>query len=160
MWLSPSFAESQAAGRACAEGNCEAVIASLERSLRRQPGDFLIHYQLGLCYAGGCRAHALANPDMAVPYLRRALLLMGTEAPARDRAAALGALGNALAASQAQPHGAALRAALDCQRKAARIYIAHEDETSMYYRFDIVSVIIPASGKPTTTIYRDAFRDE
>jgi putative endonuclease len=45
-------------------------------------------------------------------------------------------------------------------RKAARIYMAHENDPSMYYRFDIVSVVIPESGKPTATILRDAFRDE
>jgi putative endonuclease len=45
-------------------------------------------------------------------------------------------------------------------RKAARIYMAHENNPSMYYRFDIVSVVIPESGKPSVTIHRDAFQDE
>ena len=45
-------------------------------------------------------------------------------------------------------------------RKAARIYIAHENNPVMYYRFDIVSVVIPESGKVTATIYRDAFQDQ
>lgn len=43
---------------------------------------------------------------------------------------------------------------------AARRYIAQEDDLDRYYRFDIVSVIVPESGKPETTIYRDAFREE
>ena len=45
-------------------------------------------------------------------------------------------------------------------RKAARIYMAHENNPSMYYRFDVVSVLIPESGKPSVTIHRDAFQDE
>jgi len=45
-------------------------------------------------------------------------------------------------------------------RKAARVYMAHENNPAMYYRFDIVSVVIPESGKPTATIFRDAFQEE
>jgi len=45
-------------------------------------------------------------------------------------------------------------------RKAARIYMAHENNPSMYYRFDVVSVLIPDSEKPSVTIHRDAFQDE
>ncbi len=44
-------------------------------------------------------------------------------------------------------------------RKAARLYIARANDSSMYYRFDIVSVLIPENGKPSTTIHRDAFRN-
>jgi putative endonuclease len=44
-------------------------------------------------------------------------------------------------------------------RQAARLYIARENDPSMYYRFDVVSVLVPENGKPSTTIYRDAFSD-
>lgn len=45
-------------------------------------------------------------------------------------------------------------------RAAARAYISREDDPEMYYRFDIVSVVMPEQGKPAVTIHRDAFREE
>jgi putative endonuclease len=45
-------------------------------------------------------------------------------------------------------------------RSAARRYIAQQDDPEMYYRFDVVSVVMPESGKPAVTIHRDAFRTE
>lgn len=45
-------------------------------------------------------------------------------------------------------------------RAAARTYISREDDPERYYRFDIVSVVVPEQGKPEITIFRDAFRDE
>lgn len=42
---------------------------------------------------------------------------------------------------------------------AAKLYIARQTDPSLYYRFDIVSVIIPHKGKPDITILRDAFQD-
>ncbi len=45
-------------------------------------------------------------------------------------------------------------------RAAAHVYIQRENDPAMYYRFDIVAVIVPETGKPSVTIYRDAFRDE
>jgi putative endonuclease len=42
-------------------------------------------------------------------------------------------------------------------RKAAQRYIALYGDDSLYYRFDIVAVILPEKGKPTITLYRDAF---
>ena len=45
-------------------------------------------------------------------------------------------------------------------RTAARLYITRRNDPNMYYRFDVVSVVVPENGKPTATIYRDAFRDE
>lgn len=44
-------------------------------------------------------------------------------------------------------------------RNAARGYIARQNDPEMYYRFDVVAVLLPEQGKPTTTIQRDAFRD-
>lgn len=43
---------------------------------------------------------------------------------------------------------------------AARRYIEQNADPNQYYRFDIVSVILPDNGKPQVTIYADAFREE
>ena len=45
-------------------------------------------------------------------------------------------------------------------RRAARRYIAEHKHPNMYYRFDIVSVVVPQEGKPSLTLYRNAFLDE
>lgn len=42
--------------------------------------------------------------------------------------------------------------------RAANIYMSHADEPETYYRFDVVSVLIPERGKRSVTIFRDAFR--
>jgi putative endonuclease len=42
--------------------------------------------------------------------------------------------------------------------RAARIYIARERNPEMYYRFDVVAVVVPETGAPQVTIYADAFR--
>ncbi len=42
--------------------------------------------------------------------------------------------------------------------RAANIYMSHADDPDTYYRFDVVSVLIPDRGKRSVTIYRDAFR--
>ena len=50
----------------------------------------------------------------------------------------------------------------DKQRRiitAARNYISKEDDTEMYYQFDIVAVIIPEKGRPEFTVFKDAFTD-
>ncbi|MCC6488575.1 MAG: YraN family protein [Candidatus Hydrogenedentes bacterium] len=45
-------------------------------------------------------------------------------------------------------------------RGAAHRYIqAHEDPTC-YYRFDVVSVILPETGEARVTLHRDAFPDK
>jgi len=44
--------------------------------------------------------------------------------------------------------------------RAARCYIAAEDDPGMNYRFDIVSVHAPEHGKPSVRIIRDAFPGE
>ena len=69
----PGGAVMERVERACAAGECEKAIDLLEGALRLQPDGHRLHFLLGLCYAGGCRTHALTNPDMAVAYLRRAL---------------------------------------------------------------------------------------
>jgi len=45
-------------------------------------------------------------------------------------------------------------------RAAARRYIADEDDANRYYRFDIVSVVLPDRGKPDVTIHSNAFPDQ
>ncbi|HOJ32102.1 MAG TPA: YraN family protein [Candidatus Hydrogenedentes bacterium] len=42
-------------------------------------------------------------------------------------------------------------------RIAARRYIARYGEPNTYYRFDVVSVVMPEHGKPQATLIRDAF---
>lgn len=43
--------------------------------------------------------------------------------------------------------------------KAARQYISEKNNPDMYYRFDIVSVILPGKGAPTINHFKDAFRE-
>jgi len=45
-------------------------------------------------------------------------------------------------------------------RAAARGYISRRNDPGMYYRFDVVSVLLPEGGKPLVTLFRDAFHDE
>lgn len=44
-------------------------------------------------------------------------------------------------------------------RRAAKRYIDEQDENGTYYRFDIVSVVVPDADKPIITLFRDAFPD-
>lgn len=43
-------------------------------------------------------------------------------------------------------------------RRAAKRYIDRYGDESLYYRFDIVAIIMPDDGAPEITLYRDAFR--
>ena len=43
---------------------------------------------------------------------------------------------------------------------AARVYIDRRNDPELYYRFDVASVLIPESGKPTIIMYCDAFREK
>lgn len=42
--------------------------------------------------------------------------------------------------------------------RAADIWIARNGDEGTYYRFDIVSVVIPEEGKPRIEIFQDAFQ--
>jgi len=42
-------------------------------------------------------------------------------------------------------------------RRAAKRYIDQYGDESLYYRFDVVAVILPPGGAPVITLYRDAF---
>lgn len=44
-------------------------------------------------------------------------------------------------------------------RHAAHRYMDAQDDPTTYYRYDIVSVLIPDDGPPTVTLCRDAFAD-
>ncbi len=45
-------------------------------------------------------------------------------------------------------------------RQAAHTFIAEQDDPSLYYRFDVITVVLPGSGKPLLTHFRDAFPDK
>jgi len=104
-----------AVDRACAAGKCEESINLLERAVQSRPSDFRLHYRLGQCYSGCCRPHPLVHPDMAVPFLRQALRLLGSDTGVA-RAAVLEQLGNTLIERVELP------AAIDCHLAAAEIY--------------------------------------
>jgi tetratricopeptide (TPR) repeat protein len=109
------------AERACAGSDCPRAIGLFEEAVARRPHDFRLHYRLGLCYGGDCRAHGLVHPEMAVAYLRQARRLMGTT-PGKDRAAVVDQLGSALCHGGSAPRPAALREAIECHEEAADIY--------------------------------------
>ena len=44
--------------------------------------------------------------------------------------------------------------------RAARIYMSRAEDSETYYRFDVVSILLPEKGKPRITIFRDAFRED
>lgn len=44
-------------------------------------------------------------------------------------------------------------------RRAAAIYRSRCKDPNRYYRYDIVSVVLPEQGEPRVTIFRDAFQD-
>ncbi|MFO7975523.1 MAG: YraN family protein [Candidatus Hydrogenedentota bacterium] len=45
-------------------------------------------------------------------------------------------------------------------RRAAYQYIDARDDPNLYYRFDIIAVVIPEAGKPDIRHIPDAFADE
>jgi tetratricopeptide (TPR) repeat protein len=79
----------------CHEGQCVEAITVLEALLRDQPANPELHHQLGICYSGTCRTHAMVSVPMAVCYFQRALSSMGSGGAARLRAKYLDSLGNA-----------------------------------------------------------------
>ncbi len=44
--------------------------------------------------------------------------------------------------------------------RAARIYTSRVQDLEAYYRFDVVSILLPERGRPRITIFRDAFRGD
>lgn len=107
--------------RACLAGKCEESIDLLEQAVRLRPGDYSLHYRLGICYGGCCRSHPLVHPDMAIPYFRQALRFLGDE-PGAARAAVLDQLGNTLIERSRTAEADSLRTAIDCHLSAAEIY--------------------------------------
>lgn len=102
---------------ACARGECEGAIALLEQSVQRQPHNYTLHYNLGVCYGGLCRSHPLVHPNTAAAYLRQALRL--APEPAGVRAAILDQLAGTLLQV---PGEAALREAIAHHLEAAGLY--------------------------------------
>ncbi len=45
-------------------------------------------------------------------------------------------------------------------RRAAHHYISRHGDRDTYYRFDIVSVLLPENGRPTVNLIRNAFPDQ
>ena len=45
-------------------------------------------------------------------------------------------------------------------RRAAATYIYRNPSPGTYYRYDIVSIVLPEEGKPKITLFRDAFQDK
>lgn len=46
----------------------------------------------------------------------------------------------------------------DHLRRAAHAYADQLDRPGQYYRFDVVSVVLPDSGRPQITLFKDAFQ--
>lgn len=44
--------------------------------------------------------------------------------------------------------------------RAARHYMARHYNPDMYYRFDVVAIVMPEDAPPRVTILKDAFRDD
>jgi putative endonuclease len=45
-------------------------------------------------------------------------------------------------------------------RHAAHLYIAQPDAPDTYYRYDVVSVVMPEKGRAVVTLFKNAFEDE
>jgi tetratricopeptide (TPR) repeat protein len=85
-----------AAAAHCAAHRCDQAIPLLEDVLRQRPGDADLCHQIGLCYSGACRVHALISLPLAAAYLERALRIVGPEEAGGRRARYLESLGNVL----------------------------------------------------------------
>lgn len=121
--ISDEIADSLAIARqSCSLQRCEEAIASWEQASSLRPAGPDIHYQLGFCYAGGCRKHVLVDPEIAIHHFQRALSEL-REDDSLGRAQILSALGNTHASipGSATSH---LLAAIDCQESAASIFWA------------------------------------
>ena len=79
----------------CHDGQCVEAISVLEELVRDQPANPELHHQLGICYSGACRQHALVSIPVSISYLQRAAALIGSAGPPRIRAEYLDSLGNA-----------------------------------------------------------------
>jgi tetratricopeptide (TPR) repeat protein len=106
------------AGDACDAGRCPEAIDALEAAVRKYPGNYRLHYLLGLCHSGICRTHALCDTGIAIRYQRHALELLGPE-NGPERATVLEALASTLA-RLGEP--GALRESIEFHREAGAIY--------------------------------------
>ncbi len=104
----------------CSVHRCGEAIAFWEQASALGPDNPDVHYQLGYCYAGGCRVHSLLDPEIAIFHYRRALTLAAPE-NAIGRAMVLGALGNAYV-SASRGDKPKLLNAIQCYEAAVEIY--------------------------------------
>lgn len=79
----------------CAAGHCESALTLLEAAFMHQPGDAELSHQIGTCYSGACRKHALVNLPIAIAYFDRAIRIIGSNGPGQLRAVLLDSLANA-----------------------------------------------------------------
>jgi tetratricopeptide (TPR) repeat protein len=115
----------QQAREFCSAEQCEAAIGALEQQASTST-DPDAHYQLGLCYTGACRRHPLVDPEIACTHFRQALAIFPPGKRA-ERAATLGALGNAFQDATRLPRRGRLVAAIKCHERAAAIYAELEE---------------------------------
>jgi tetratricopeptide (TPR) repeat protein len=135
----------EAAAAQCAAHHCEAAIPLLEETLRHRPGDADLCHQIGLCYSGACRAHALVSIPLAAAYLERALCLVGPEEAGGRRARYLETLGNVL-----RMGGEAERARLLLDESSALLerHGARDDWARVEYNLGNVCCDLAGAGDP------------
>jgi tetratricopeptide (TPR) repeat protein len=107
----------------CGEKRCEETIAVLEEILEQGPEDPDVNNQLGICYSGGCTEHLMVQPDLALEHFRSAQASGGDKRGTLSRARVLSSRGHAYRRSKLLPHGACLRAAVECHESAAALYL-------------------------------------
>ena len=82
-------------GSHCQDGQCVDAISMLEELVSDQPANPELYHQLGICYSGACRQHALVSIRVSISYFERATALIGSGGPPCIRAKYLDPLGNA-----------------------------------------------------------------
>lgn len=110
------------AARQCREHACEACMATLLEELPREPNNYAIALQLGVCCSGGCRVHLQTSAEIALTYLRHALTLVDPSQQPKERAQILSAMGNTWLISGQQSPAVRLQAAISCFKQAAQTY--------------------------------------
>lgn len=115
------------AAKRCKDHLCEECISLLEQFALLDPQNSHIQYQLGVCYGGGCRAHSLTHPDIAVEHLRCALASLGTDGNGTMRARILNGLGNAYIRSRRLAAGTRVKVAMQCYERAGSVWLQQGD---------------------------------
>jgi tetratricopeptide (TPR) repeat protein len=108
----------------CGTEGCEKQIAALQQELASDAGSLALHYQLGLCYSGLCRPHSLISPEAALEHLRWSATESARAGDELFRAKVLTLLGITYMRATSLPRNARLRAAMQCQEEAAKLYFS------------------------------------